>query len=506
MLRRILLLLVIATAGVTAFFVFHHPPMRLMPPPLLFQDAGARVFELAPDLATGSEISLFYATSRLPVGPRDNRVYTVAPDRRLHLGTATLRIGEEGSTLDQLKEWTTRADTGDRPFLNLIRMDEAATVADPADPGPDAAAWLAEIDAALAASRSKDILIYVHGANTTVERAAGQAAQLQHFAGREAVVVLFAWPTAENFLRYSRDIENAFGSAPHLAALIALLARHTTAHHVGVFTYSAGATVGSDALARLARDDPAAAARLGEVYHAAPDADFRGFVDDLAAYGKDARRVTTAVNLGDSALRLAGAVNRASRAGRPDLPSSPPRPPPSSSPPPTTTASRSSRSTPRPCPTSPPPRTPSGTTTPGSATTCSSPSSSTSPPPPAPSSPPPPPPAPATGPSPPTIPPACPPSSTPRAPRPPPRHDSRRFPHRKSGERTPSAPPARCATHCCAGTVSPYFHRTCQINLTRQRHAPCFDPFPDHDEIHLHPPARPEWFPVERFGGTGVNA
>ena len=64
---------------------------------------------------------------------------------------------------------------------------------------------------------------------------------------------------------------------------------------------------------------PTAAARLGEVYHAAPDADFRGFVADLEAYSKPARRVTAAVNLGDSALRLAQVVNRASRAGRPDL-------------------------------------------------------------------------------------------------------------------------------------------------------------------------------------------
>ena len=47
---------------------------------------------------------------------------------------------------------------------------------------------------------------------------------LQHFAGREAVVVLFAWPTAENFLRYARDIRNALGSAPQLADLVRLLA------------------------------------------------------------------------------------------------------------------------------------------------------------------------------------------------------------------------------------------------------------------------------------------
>ena len=63
----------------------------------------------------------------------------------------------------------------------------------------------------------KDVLVYVHGANTTVERGAGQAAMLSHFMGRNAVVVLFAWPTAENFLRYPRDIRNAIGAAPQLA-------------------------------------------------------------------------------------------------------------------------------------------------------------------------------------------------------------------------------------------------------------------------------------------------
>ena len=163
------------------------------------------------------------------------------------------------------------------------------------------------------------MLIYVHGANTTVERAAGQASQIRHFSGRHAVVVLFAWPTAENFLRYSRDVESAFGAAPHLVELIRLLAGHTEARNIDVFTYSAGATVGSHALALLAGEDPELATRLGEVYHAAPDADLRDFVDDLAAYAGPARGVTAAVNLGDSALRLAAAVSRASRAGRPDL-------------------------------------------------------------------------------------------------------------------------------------------------------------------------------------------
>ncbi len=320
MFRWIAFFVVLIAASVAGFFVFYHPPMRLMPAPVLFQDGGDRLFDLAPALADGSELGIFYATNRLPVGPRDNRVYTVAPDRRLHVGSADLRIGDEGSTLDQIREWTMSGETGDRPFIHLRRMREAATISDPKE-GPDAevTAWLDEINAELAKSRDRDILVYVHGANTTVERAAGQASQLRHFLGRDAVVVLYAWPTAENFLRYPRDIETAFGAAPHLAELIDLLAEHTDAERINVFTYSAGATVGSDALARVAEDYPTAADRLGEVYHAAPDADFRGFVEDMRAYGPHARRVTTAVNLGDSALRLSGIVNRASRAGRPDL-------------------------------------------------------------------------------------------------------------------------------------------------------------------------------------------
>ena len=78
----------------------------------------------------------------------------------------------------------------------------------------DAEAWFASIDAALARSRDHDIIVYVHGANTNLERAAGQAAQLQHFTGRNSVVLLFNWPTAENFLRYSRDMVTAAESAP----------------------------------------------------------------------------------------------------------------------------------------------------------------------------------------------------------------------------------------------------------------------------------------------------
>lgn len=308
----------LAVASVTLAIALYHPPMRLMPPPLLFQMGGAQVVGVAPEMFEGNRIDVLYATNRLPVGPQDARIYTVAPDRSLHVGTAHMRVGSEGTSFDDLVDWTTRAGE-DRPFIHLEAMDEAASLAPGAEEGADAAGWFAAVDAALAATRDREVIVYVHGANTTVERAAGQAAQLLHFSAGRAVVVLFAWPTAENFLRYSRDIETAFGGAPHLADLVRLLAARTSARNIDVFTYSAGGTVGSKGLALLAHDPDPAASRLGEVYHAAPDADFRDFVTDLAAYGPVARRTTTAVNMNDSALRLAQVVNRGSRAGRPDL-------------------------------------------------------------------------------------------------------------------------------------------------------------------------------------------
>ena len=293
---RVTALVVVLAVAVTAFFVFYHPPMRLMPPPLLFQGQRDAVTGRIEELAEGSRLEVFYASSRLPVGPRDHRIYTVAPDSRLHLGTADLRIGGDEVTLADLVEWTAGYAGGERPFVHLDRMREAATLDGPT-PGPEVADWLQGVRDALARSGGEDLLVYVHGANTTVERAAGQAAMLQHFGGGKLVVVVFVWPTAENFLRYGRDVRNAFAAGPHLAELIALLARETPAKHIGVMTYSAGGTVGSTGLAVLGRDFPDAAARLGQVYHAAPDADFRGFVEDLADYAPKAAEVISPTGL-----------------------------------------------------------------------------------------------------------------------------------------------------------------------------------------------------------------
>ncbi|MBD9529545.1 alpha/beta hydrolase [Paracoccus sp. PAR01] len=307
--------------GVGIFMALQHPPMQLMPAPRVFLRDGVNLFTAQPEPPADTRIELFYATNRLPIGPASDRIYTVAPSTDLHLGVSNIRVGEPGRTWEWLYNLsTTAAEDDDRPHLNLETMREDAIVSDD-DLSAEALAWLAQMNAALARALDRDIVIYVHGANTTVERAAGQAAQLMHFTGRNSVVVLFAWPTAENFLRYPRDLQTALGAAPQLARLVALLSEHTDARAIDLFTYSAGSTVGSEGAALVGRAVAAGAPdpRLSEVYHAAPDANFQTFVMDLEDYIGITDRVAVSVNLNDSALRLAQAVTRTSRAGRPDM-------------------------------------------------------------------------------------------------------------------------------------------------------------------------------------------
>jgi len=320
--RRLLLILftlIVVAGGVAIARSFYQPPMRLMPAPAFFlDDRTSDIFEGVSD----PEIKLFYATNREVRGSPAKREYARVPGEPLHTGVLTIRIGDDATALDRIFEWSTRASDDPRPYLHLQTVNEQASVSPDAPLTPEAKAWFAEIDTAIAASRDKDVIIYVHGAMTNLERAAGQAAQLQHFTGRNGVVLLFAWPTAENFFLYWRDPVTAKRSAPQLARLMKLLAENTSAKKLDVLTYSAGGTVGSNGLAIVGRDamEPGAPdPRIGEVYFAAPDADFRSFVADMKDYASHVSRTTVAVNMNDKALRLSRLVNNASRAGRPDM-------------------------------------------------------------------------------------------------------------------------------------------------------------------------------------------
>ena len=174
-------------------------------------------------------------------------------------------------------------------------------------------------------SFDKDLLLYVHGANSSFYRATAQGAQLYHYTGHNSVVLTFSWPSAENLFKYKTDVLHTRKTIPTFARLIEVLAEHTNARNINIVAYSAGTQVVVPGLAYLreqyadlSTEELREKFRLGELYFAAPDMDFDAFCDQFLMFKDMVFRTTINLNHNDSVLRLSAYQNGVSRLGRPD--------------------------------------------------------------------------------------------------------------------------------------------------------------------------------------------
>ena len=303
-------------------------PVRLMPTPVSFSNASVDPFETAGADLHGTEVPVLYATNRSVLIEIPEPVHLTLASPSLRMGVAHVRIGDETLDWETLHRLSTSKDPDERPIVQLEKMEQLAVLGpkERVEESPDAQAFFALVNKALAASPNSELLIYVHGSNNTVPRSAAQSAQFRHFTGRRMVVLAFIWPSAGSLFHYLTDVGNAAVSVDPFARLVKLLADNTQASRIDVLAYSAGAQIVSPALAQLgtpqpgeSRDALRARLRLGQIYFAAPDIDTRRFVDELGAYVDIADRVSVSANLNDFALRFAEVIGRASRAGRPNL-------------------------------------------------------------------------------------------------------------------------------------------------------------------------------------------
>ena len=304
------------------------PTVYLMPTPVAIRE-GLNPFQANPSLEASNRIRIFHATNRLSLGQDGGATYTLIYDDSLRLGESELEIGTEQTLWEQLYARSVGQENDDSPPLRLREVSEEAVLeaSQTLEPlSPALRRFFDRLNERIDASLHGELTIYVHGANNNFYRGAAQAAQYQHFTGRNSVVMFFAWPSAASLLRYATDVQNTAASAPVFARLLQLLARHSTARHINILAYSAGAMVVSPALKILREqagqqptEELRRRLRIGEVYFAAPDVGFRSFLEDLDRYKEIVCNATLTVNLKDSVLGLAQGFHGTSRAGRPDL-------------------------------------------------------------------------------------------------------------------------------------------------------------------------------------------
>ncbi len=211
--------------------------------------------------------------------------------------------------------------TGDLPRPGALRDNPVAYRPDPqrdffvtSTIPVDSARFVQRLAADLGATRSRDLLVFVHGYNVSFEDAAVRAAQVAADLNFDGSIVLFSWPSAASVTAYVRDQQSARNAGYQLLRVLRNHAVAAQPDHIHLLGHSMGAEVVGKALTLTSPGD--STPRLSEVVLAAPDVDARVFRREiLPRLAVHAARITMYASSDDDALRASRLVNGAGRLG-----------------------------------------------------------------------------------------------------------------------------------------------------------------------------------------------
>lgn len=154
---------------------------------------------------------------------------------------------------------------------------------------------------------TRDILLYVHGFNTSLEDARFRVAQIVADGRFSGVPTLFAWNSRGGLFAYESDKESATVARDALEKLIVDLSHVPGVGRVHILAHSMGAWLTMESLRSIAiSGHPDLDGKLGEVMLAAPDIDLTVFRQQLSRL--DPRHVTIFVSNNDRALSLSSRI------------------------------------------------------------------------------------------------------------------------------------------------------------------------------------------------------
>ena len=171
--------------------------------------------------------------------------------------------------------------------------------------GLDETAFFAELASHISGriGSNRDVLLYVHGFNTTYDEARFRLAQIVDDGRFGGVAVLYTWPAAGSLLDYGAAKESATIARDALGKLIHRLSELPDVGRVHILAHSMGSWLAMEALRENAiSGSPDLNGKLGDVMLAAPDIDLNVFRQQLARL--DPSHVFILVASNDRALSL----------------------------------------------------------------------------------------------------------------------------------------------------------------------------------------------------------
>jgi len=293
--------------------------LTLMPTPVIYQKGHIDPFAHMPEEHKSNRTNVFYATNRSPRFSKGKMGYGNGLDSSLHLGEATILMGEPDTHWDELLA-SSLDETQLVPVpLNLEIVSETAqmpvtTIRPDSNLTTDQKKFTNAINMELDKAVDKEIMIYIHGTNLDFTHSAILTAEIDYFAGRDFVSLAFSWPSHQNILYYFSgiDVKRAVHSSSALTNLLILLAEHTKAEHINILAYSAGGKLTSKALIELRQaypdlnsDEIRSKFRIASTVFAAIDVEVDKFLGRLPIISELADQVVITVTDDDYALKAA---------------------------------------------------------------------------------------------------------------------------------------------------------------------------------------------------------
>ncbi|WJH42097.1 alpha/beta hydrolase [Aliirhizobium terrae] len=163
-------------------------------------------------------------------------------------------------------------------------------------------------------TKSRRVMVFVHGFNNRYEDAVYRFAQIVHDSGADVAPVLFTWPSRGSIFAYNYDKESTNYSRDALETMLHRLAKDPAVGEVTIMAHSMGSWLTVEALRQMAIRDGRVAPKIQNVILASPDLDVDVFGRQLAELGAKRPHFTLFVSQDDRALslsrRISGNIDR----------------------------------------------------------------------------------------------------------------------------------------------------------------------------------------------------
>lgn len=258
-------------------------------------------------------VRVFYATDRNVTGNNSQGpTFGGEPDAngQMHYGEMSVSIPRD-HRMGELE--------GPSILLLQFKQDPNRDVVLQTVESSDQAGFLKGVSDRVAHSQKKELLVFVHGFNTTFEDASRRTAQIAYDMAYDGPTILYSWPSQGSMtpIAYNKDGRNAQLTVPHLEEFLKLLLATSGATTVDVIAHSMGNRPVTQALRDFALEDPGQKSKpmFNQVALMAPDVDAALFQQMAHQMELSAQRITLYASSRDAALRLSNYFAGYQRAG-----------------------------------------------------------------------------------------------------------------------------------------------------------------------------------------------